>query len=500
MTVTPLDSIASYVTPVQSQQSQPEKASGGDRDTPGQKRKRVNGDPQGPKEKIATKPQEYNVPTYNRERSASLPPSPTNEALKRRKLQEQNQEGRHSNQTGKEQEMAVDDDAQHPTEQGNTPTPANNRSWYNLNQATPQHDAGANPNPQTDQVTVEVDEEENARTLARVMAAAERSMGGSLLNTSGNPLEKYTEGPMPEIFDGDPMTLLANLDKIQIQSWLSLPTGKVLARPFDTEVNYQPNHLNIAKTLMAAAKEITGTMSAAVATPNRDRNAPRGRGNRHPITFLIHDISKKDMETLLERRVWSSKDITFQVAPVNARRPDFLFTLTGLATDNPEHVLASLTETWNDPVTNAVIRNLAAGAFREENQQDRLNQILEFLDSAVVRHLNIRCGGGREDPHFNVFADGEAIEDEDTWLELRKYLRSRVYKTSLFGRGKALPEDYNCSLCHGRDHPRGLCSFPQIPGWNGGGRVPRRTAHGNAPRGVQRNRAPLAPGNIYGNA
>ena len=86
--------------------------------------------------------------------------------------------------------------------------------------------------------------------------------------------------------------------------------GKVLVHPFDMEVDFQPNHKEIAKTLKAAAIEITRTMLAEVASPNRDKGIPIGRKNLCPQTFLIHNLMKQEADTLLERKIWLSKEIT----------------------------------------------------------------------------------------------------------------------------------------------------------------------------------------------
>ena len=326
---------------------------------------------------------------------------------------------------------------------------------------------------QAEDIFVEVDEVENAKTMARIMNVDGSPMENYHLPTP-HPHDKFTKGPMPEIFDEDPATLLAGIEKLQLQSWLDLPTGKVLARPFDTDVKYKPNHSHIAMTLRMAVKEITGAMKVTVALPKRDQNLPRNGTLKYPITFLIHDISKKDVETLLERTVWSSKEITFQVSSINVKRPDFLFTMKGMTTDNPQHVLTCIGETWNDTTTHNFIHKLANAAPAKEEQQNRLNEMVEFLESASVRHLDVRSEGGQENPHYNIYADGEIIQNNTTWLELRKFLRNRMYKSNYHGDGKATTTDFVCSLCHGHDHPRGLCTFPRVPDWNGGGRNPRR--------------------------
>ena len=312
--------------------------------------------------------------------------------------------------------MQVDDEEAHPTDQDNAPNQPGNDRWQEktpTRQETNPSDPRAHHQEVEEDIYVEVNESENAKTLARVM------------NTDGvaptldhqypaHPHDKYTQGPMPTIFDEHPATLLAGLDKHQLQSWLQLPTGKILARPFDIEVNYQPNHRLIAKTLLTAAKEITGATRATVATPIRDRDEQRENGTKHPITFLIHDISKRDMETLLQKKVWSSKEITFQVSPINVKRPEFLFMLEGMATNNKESVIACLVETWSDTTTTNFTRRLANRAPDEEEQQNRFGEMISFMESARVEHLDIRSGGGQEDPHYNVYANGELITHNQT--------------------------------------------------------------------------------------
>lgn len=372
--------------------------------------------------------------------------------------------------------MVIDEENEHPVNPEKTPT-RDSREERHDKTSTEQEDhtrqIEEKAADQDEDIFVEVDESENAKTMARIMNTDDPATGNDSTPTV-HPLEKYTKGPMPEIFDEDPATLLAGLERNQLQAWLDLPTGKVLARPFDTDVRYKPNHSNIANKLRTAVKEITGATKVTVALPKRDPNLPRDRTIRHPITFLIHDISKKDVETLLERTVWSSKEITFQVSTIYVKRPDFLFTMEKMTTDNPAHVLACIGETWNDTITNNFIHKLASTAKSQEDQQNRFNEIIEFLELASVRHLDVRSKGGQENPHYNIYADREIIQNNKTWLELRKFLRGRLYKSNYHGDGKATSTNFICSLCHGHDHPRGLCAFPHIQGWNGGGRNPKR--------------------------
>ncbi|KAH8988114.1 hypothetical protein EDB86DRAFT_2831984 [Lactarius hatsudake] len=450
MNATTLDALASYTTPVQPDQNTERE------NTSGQKRKR------------------------NTKHSPPQPPSPTSEAQKRRKLQTQ-KAGEQDHAREHDEEMDVKETR--VTDQGNnTPTPGANRNWFDQTPVRLEGGPRESELNNTQENAVEIDEQENAKTLARIMAASDTPFDLDNGTAFPNPLDKYTQGPMPDIHDEDPATLLEGLDRGQIKSWLDLTTGKVLARPFDNVANYQPNQQRVAKTLMAAAKEITGAANVAVAPPNRDRSGPRQRGKRHPITFLIHGLLRRDVETLLERGVWSSKEITFQVAPINISRPKFLFTLSSLATQKEEDIAPILTTTWNDPITNALLQKLARKA-PEPRQNNAMSKLVKFLESTVIQRLDIKTGG-KDDTHFNIYADGDIIEDDESWLELRKHLRSRQYKSNLFGEGTATKENYICGLCHAHDHPRGLCPFPTIPGWNGGGR--NQTKPSNTARGENR--------------
>ena len=126
---------------------------------------------------------------------------------------------------------------------------------------------------------------------ARVLTVAEKPATGRGTKDPSDPLDKYTKGLMLQIYDEDLATLLARIDPAQIGLWLALPTGKVLARPFDLDVRYKPNHQSIAQALAAAVKEITGAVSVAVAPLNKDPALPKRE--YQPYTFLIHNISKE---------------------------------------------------------------------------------------------------------------------------------------------------------------------------------------------------------------
>lgn len=220
--------------------------------------------------------------------------------------------------------MEIDEEIAQETGRGATPTIANKRQWYKKTpggQDSPTCQERDNTGEREVDMTVEVDKLANTKTLVRVLTVAEKPAVGKGSNAFGDPLNKYTKGQMPPIYDEDLATLLARIDPIQIGSWLALPTRKVLARQFNLNVRYKPNHQHIAQALAAAAREIMGMTSVAVAPSNKDPTLPKRESQ--PYTFLIHDILKEDKRALLEREVWLSKELTFQVTSIYIKCPEF---------------------------------------------------------------------------------------------------------------------------------------------------------------------------------
>ncbi|KAH8987654.1 hypothetical protein EDB86DRAFT_2832168 [Lactarius hatsudake] len=145
----------------------------------------------------------YNLPRFNREQSARATPIPDKRSSEEEETPKPKPRRTERQQRNKKKEWCQQ-----------TPTPANKRHWYD-----------DDPANQTD---------ERSATAEQPQPQPEEQRN------------KYTKGQMPEIHDSDSMTLLCRPDGTQIQDWLDIPTGKVLACPFDTDVNYQPNHKNIA--------------------------------------------------------------------------------------------------------------------------------------------------------------------------------------------------------------------------------------------------------------
>ncbi|KAH9029990.1 hypothetical protein EDB84DRAFT_1439214 [Lactarius hengduanensis] len=342
------------------------------------------------------------------------------------------------------------------TKATHTPTPgATDRNWFDQTPARPEGGTRESEPNNAQENAVEIDEQETLRLLHASWQPQTPPFDLDNGTAFPNPLDKYTQGPMPDIHDEDPATLLEGLDRSQIKSCSTLPPEN------------QTNNAS-RKPSWQQRKKSQGAANVAVAPPNRDRSGPETARQASPDHL-------PDPRPIEER----CRDLTRK----ESMPPEILFTLSGLATQKEEDIAPILATTWNDPITNALLQKLARKA-PEPRQNDAMSRLVKFLESTVIQRLDIKTEGGKDDTHFNIYADGDIIEDDESWLELRKHLRSRLYKSNLYGEGAATKEDYICGLCHAHDHPRGLCDFPTIPGWNGGGR--NQTKPSNTPRGENR--------------
>jgi len=123
-------------------------------------------------------------------------------------------------------------------------------------------------------------------------------------------------------------------------------------------------------------------------------------------------------------------------------------------------------DTWNDEITTSFFQNGIA-KMGESERAAISHSVQLFKESMWVKNLEKKVQGGTKKPIFNIFANGNFINDSNTWSSIRTHLANRTYYDSKFSEGEnnAIPE--HCGLCHGIDHPRGMCPFLKLDGWMG---------------------------------
>lgn len=279
-----------------------------------------------------------------------------------------------------------------------------------------------------------------------------------------DPLDKFTNAEMPQVYDAHPNAAFEFIDREVIGVWERYPGGKLIAIPFDSEVKDHAKHKAIRTRIFAAAANITRTQTIAVAAPTPNEKARRSRAT--PMTFLIYKMDDAQRETLLKRRVWSCADITFRVAPLTPSRPNFLFSITGLSTGACEDVHEMINKVWRDDQSVAIYQEIIDS--RSPGERMATQAALEtYVAGLHVKRIDTKAKGGILNPKFNVYTETKDIHNGSTWTKLRNYLAKRTYATTMLGQCSVVIAPHNCSLCHSVDHPRGFCPFPTLPNWNG---------------------------------
>lgn len=270
---------------------------------------------------------------------------------------------------------------------------------------------------------------------------------------------------MPPIQDATPTSVFSNIDLALLKEWDNRQGGKLLAIPFDPDVRLPESHDFYRSRILTAVTDIITTQEASVAAPRPSKDAKSK--NKTPTSFLIYNITFDQVAFLLERRVWSSKAITFRVAPFAVICPTFLFAIKDLSTLDPKDVYPIVTNVWESQntkqFTDALIRE------HPENERPRIAYEIDLLISSVsLGRLDIKEAGNNLCPRFNVYADCSDFTNDKIWERLRTFLLEQEYTSPM----EAIPATteripFICTCCHGVDHPRGLCPFPSLPGWNG---------------------------------
>jgi len=231
--------------------------------------------------------------------------------------------------------------ADSPSQQLSTPTTPTDIFRPNARQLP----APGTENGNVDQMNTEQPAQVSIRD--RMAAANERGDTESTNRTSAwNPLDKYTNSDMDPVHLGHPMAALKNIDLDTIGSWEQIPGVKLLAQPFGAYANKIENHNALKALIFAAVIEITNADKVSICAPRRSPTA-----NRNPSSFLIHNLSEKQKQTLLLRGVWSSTNITFRVLPIEPECPNYLFSIKGLTTQDCSVVYDAIEKVWGDPTT-----------------------------------------------------------------------------------------------------------------------------------------------------
>lgn len=310
-------------------------------------------------------------------------------------------------------------------------------------------------------------DENDGVSIRTLVETTHKDSNATIRNAPRDPIDKYTNAVMPRVHDAHPTSPFNFIDLDLVSIWEKFAGGKLLIIPFGDMAHKEDLHDQIKNRILYAMAEIAQSKEVGVSAPTPSAEATHSK--RFPSSFLVYNLTKPQKNLILDRGVWSSQAITFRATPFFPTNPDFLFTIKGFSTLVESDVTEIICRVWHDNDTTTFAQSIVDTAPEGDRAPTSL-AIRTFLNSMTTKCLNIKERGGSLTPRYNVYADGNSIPRHTTWLDLRKYLANRIYFTPMHGRGIASLNPYNCGICHGVDHPRGLCPFPDIPGWNGPGK------------------------------
>ncbi|KAH9022862.1 hypothetical protein EDB84DRAFT_1441096 [Lactarius hengduanensis] len=310
--------------------------------------------------------------------------------------------------------------------------------------------------------------------VARLEEVEHNNLGRTGRLPTRNALDKYTPSPMPPIQDIHPMVPFDNIDLKLVEELDAHPGEKLIAVPFNTEARDTNSHDFIRAKILTAVAEITNAQEASVAAP---RLKPSTKPSNLPTSFLVYNITAEQAEFLLNCGVWSSRAITFKVTCFAPTCPTILFALRGFITTAMKDIFPIVKQVWESEDTKAFVTQLTNAVPVSERESVTL-EIDHFLKSMNLVRLDIKEAGNTLNPRFNVYTDSNRLSHNKIWRRLKAFLIKQNYTSSMQGQATPQKIPYVCTCCHSADHPRGLCPFPSVAGWN----APTRETEGDFPR------------------
>ncbi|KAG2121776.1 hypothetical protein BD769DRAFT_1671176 [Suillus cothurnatus] len=275
-------------------------------------------------------------------------------------------------------------------------------------------------------------------------------------------------GGFPLVHMAHSAQIFDHLDDKVLRAWFQVEHLKFMVRVFDLPAK------EIAEKTAITAERIRASIAIIADYIHQESPLVRvsppqpkgGRGAKElPTGFLVHSVSEETRNLIVNQRIWSSSDITFEALPFNCTQPpELLFCLSEFTTSDPELVRKTVTDVWSHDAHRHDIDDIFSQCgFQDDELVYKATR--DFIKSIRVELLDFKITGGLSAPRFNIFATSPT-NDAKTWTNLRGYLHLLEYPTGLEGRGIAAAL-FPCQICHSLAHPRGLCPFPHIPQWNG---------------------------------
>jgi hypothetical protein len=184
-----------------------------------------------------------------------------------------------------------------------------------------------------------------------------------------------------------------------------------------------------------------------------------------PYSYLIRNISTEDAAKLTLRQCWATTHIGFLVYTAEAIMPSYLGAIQGFSMtddDDTSALLDLVRRTFRESEISSIISGALEPAPAEAGANP-MKRAHDIIDTLAIRVIHIRSQGGSLRPFANLYLKWP-VDNDEAWSQLIAVVANTSYQDSLLGFGSYYA-GWTCTICHGADHPSGLCPLPLLPGW-----------------------------------
>ena len=318
-------------------------------------------------------------------------------------------------------------------------------------------------------------------TLSAVAESTQDMVSFSSSTLTESRFTRPLEGTFPTTYRGIPGEFLQGLPSDTVQAWCELAPPKFFIRFFGYDGSEQRvKHQELIGLFRNAVQEIAETtgekeLTARIAPPP----TPTSLTAQPLITFLAHRISQLTTDLILCQRVWSFPEVTFEAIPFETITiPKLILCIAGFTSPDESSVEEAILKVWDEEQTKSRLTDILQQhdpLFKGKSLRLAAKEAIEEMtETMTVELVDYKSRGGIPSPRFNVFAH-PPTNNLLAWSQLRALLFSKSYPSLLCGEGRPT-KLFSCQICHSFSHPRGLCLFPHLPGWNGPKHEPDRLA------------------------
>lgn len=272
----------------------------------------------------------------------------------------------------------------------------------------------------------------------------------------------------PKLHFADPWSLFANIKTSALSSFGRIATAKFICILYDHGCVSSEAAYERSKKITFTLQLCTGVDNSMVIVPAPADPVQRmasGLTKRAPFIHVVWNVSEHFRDYCLAHYVFSTPSATLLCLPLGPLIPAWLFGIAGLTVLDLTALRAWLIGIWS----RSQLRELLFPIIQRNPTlvgQDPFAYMEHLIASVHLEILPTKVKDIGDAPIVNVYL-GPFTRRPDDFLLVKRFLSSLSYNEDpTVGEGYVHP-GWSCTGCHANDHPRGLCPFPILPGWNG---------------------------------